>query len=100
MANKGVDTNGSLFFICLTSAPHLDGKNVVFGRVVQGLDVVRSLEFYGSPEGATSRRVSIAGCGEIGSSTPGVKRGAPAAHASMPAKKQRIEGTVEVHCLH
>lgn len=44
MANKGPNTNGSQFFVCFDKAPHLDGKNTVFGRVIEGFDTLDKIE--------------------------------------------------------
>ncbi|KAI8646404.1 peptidyl-prolyl cis-trans isomerase E [Parasitella parasitica] len=65
MANSGPNTNGSQFFICTEKTPWLDGKHVVFGLVVSGLNVVRDMERCGSSNGKTSKRVTIVDCGEI-----------------------------------
>jgi len=66
MANAGPNTNGSQFFICTVATPWLDGKHTVFGKVVEGLNVVQAMEK--SPTGAQDKPVKpivIADCGQL-----------------------------------
>jgi peptidylprolyl isomerase len=73
MANSGPNTNGSQFFLTTVKTQWLDGRHVVFGRVVEGINVVKAIEKLGSRSGAPSRTIEIADCGEFkqptGSST-------------------------------
>merc|ERR1719384_338307 len=65
MANAGRDTNGSQFFITTVVTSWLDGKHVVFGEVVRGMEVVKAVESLGSRSGTTSKDVRIANSGEL-----------------------------------
>jgi peptidylprolyl isomerase len=65
MANAGPGTNGSQFFLTTVATPWLDGKHVVFGSVVEGMDVVKAMEQVGSRSGQTTQPVVIADCGQL-----------------------------------
>ena len=64
MANSGKNTNGSQFFVCTAKTRWLDGKHVVFGQVVEGMEVVKKIESFGSQTGKTSRKITISDCGQ------------------------------------
>ena len=55
MANRGPNTNGSQFFVCQVPCPHLDGRHAVFGRVVEGLEVIDTIA--AQPTGMMDRPV-------------------------------------------
>jgi peptidylprolyl isomerase len=65
MANAGRNTNGSQFFVTTVVTPWLDGKHVVFGEVVEGMDVVSAIEALGSRSGSTRGKIVVDDCGVV-----------------------------------
>lgn len=65
MANAGPNTNGSQFFITTVKTPWLDGRHVVFGRVLEGMEVVKKIESQGSQSGRTRVPIKIVKSGEL-----------------------------------
>eukprot|EP00906_Rhabdomonas_costata_P008819 RCo012521 len=66
MANAGPNTNGSQFFITTVPCPHLNGKHVVFGKVLKGMNTMRALENVETVSGDKPEQdCVIADCGEL-----------------------------------
>ncbi|CAI7672515.1 unnamed protein product [Penicillium pancosmium] len=65
MANAGPGTNGSQFFITTVVTDWLDGAHVVFGRVIENMQLVKSIESLGSNSGQPRAPVQIIECGQL-----------------------------------
>ena len=93
MANAGPNTNGSQFFITTVVTGWLDGKHVVFGEVIEGMDIVKTIEGQGSRTGSTRSKIKIAKSGVVADQEPtdtqahGSSAGAPPGRgpAAFPA---------------
>jgi len=65
MANSGPNTNSSQFFITTVPTPWLDGKHVVFGRVINGINIITDIEKLGSQSGEVYDNIVITNCGQL-----------------------------------
>jgi peptidyl-prolyl isomerase D len=63
MASRGVHTNGSQFYIDLAPAPHLNGRCVVFGRIIEGDQIIKEMEKVFTVRCTPVRDINITGCG-------------------------------------
>lgn len=65
MANAGPNTNGSQFFLTTAKTSWLDGKHVVFGSVVEGLEHLKKMETFGTTSGKPKAKIVIADSGQL-----------------------------------
>nr|KAF6444828.1 peptidylprolyl isomerase A like 4C [Molossus molossus] len=65
MANAGPNTNSSQFFICTAKPEWFDGKHVAFGQEEDSMDIVTAIECFGSRNDKTSKKITVADCGQL-----------------------------------
>merc|ERR1712107_451724 len=85
MANAGPNTNGSQFFLTTVKTAWLDGRHVVFGKEIEGMDVVSAVEAVGSSSGKPSKTVTVADSGVLRATWSSKPRASPA----RPARSER-----------
>ena len=90
MANAGRDTNKSQFFITTAGVPHIDGKHVVFGHVLKGLQVLKAMEKVGDPSGEPNKEVLIQNCGQIPHTKRADRKFRSLKLANMDANKEKM----------
>lgn len=65
MVNSGPDSNRSQFFVTFARMPSLDNQHVVFGYIVEGMDILRRIEGCGTASGKPKQSVTISDCGVV-----------------------------------
>ncbi|KAL5729504.1 peptidylprolyl isomerase [Ranunculus cassubicifolius] len=86
MFNTGPNSNGSQFFITFKAAHHLDGLNVVFGKLVKGRGTLKKMEGAGTEQGKPEFLVKIVNCGEL---LEGKKKKSKRSSKARKRKKRR-----------
>lgn len=99
MANAGPNSNGSQFFICTGETPWLDGKHVVFGRVLEGMDVVEIVSSCGHRSGKPSAKVKILASGTLETVATSVESAAKKEVDDAPVRMTREEMSERLESL-